>query len=219
MRISILILLSGFFILAFNSCTNSNAKNSTPVIVDEVAIESIINSDSLLIEATISEAKEFCKSNNLNQDWFCLLDYSKHSGLNRFFIVDLDSTNILDSALVSHGCGNMPWGEDYSKESVVFSNFSDSHCSSYGKYKIGKRGYSQWGINVNYKLHGLDSSNTRAYNRLIVLHSWDAVSDFETFPSGTPEGWGCPAVSNNFMRRLDSKLKLAKKETLMWILK
>jgi len=89
--------------------------------------------------------------------------------------------------------------------------------SSLGKYRIGKRGYSNWGINVNYKLHGLEASNSNAYKRIIVLHSWKDIPNDEVYPRGCPEGWGCPAVSNDFMRKLDVLLKNSRKSVLMWV--
>ncbi len=46
-----------------------------------------------------------------------------------------------------------------------------------------------------------------AYRRLIVLHSWESDSNIPIYPNGTPEGWGCPAVSNDMMKILDKKLK------------
>ena len=102
------------------------------------------------------------------------------------------------------------------KTKPEFSNVPDSHCSSLGKYLVAERGWSGWGIHVNYKLDGLETTNSNARKRVIVLHSWDAISDEEVFPRGTPEGWGCPSVSNNTMRRLDAKLK-ENKRVIMWI--
>ena len=115
---------------------------------------------------------------------------SIHSGKKRLFLYDLKDKKIVQSGLCSHGCGEAPWGEDETKETPLFSNVPDSHLSSIGKYRIGKRGYSNWGIHVNYKLHGLEATNSKAYSRFIVLHSWDAIEDEETFPQGAPEGWG-----------------------------
>ena len=114
-------------------------------------------------------------------------------------------------------CGNKPWSGDMTKTSPVFSNTPDSHLSSLGKYRIGKRGYSNWGIHVNYRLHGLESTNSNAFSRDIVLHSWESVADLETYPKGTPEGWGCPAVSDNTMRELDSLLQNSGENVLLWI--
>ena len=164
------------------------------------------------------KALNYAQLNKLNTEFCLLIDYSIHSGKNRIFLWSFDQDTVLLSGLCSHGCGNFPWAADSSKEKVVFSNKEGSHLSSLGKYKIGKRGYSNWGIHVNYKLHGLESSNSLAYKRFIVLHSWNKVSEVETFPEGCPEGWGCPAVSNLFMIEFDALMKKHDyPETLLWI--
>jgi hypothetical protein len=106
--------------------------------------------------------------------------------------------------------------DKYSK--VKFSNTDNSHCTSAGKYKIGKRDYSTWGINVKYWLHGLEQTNSNAEKRIVVLHSWADVPDREIFPGYAPLSWGCPAVSDNFMRKLDTKLQKTKKPVLLWII-
>ena len=163
------------------------------------------------------EALTFCEAQNMNTDFCVLIDMSIHSGKQRLFLYDFKNKAITDSALVSHGCGKNPWGQDASKTNPTFSNINGSHQSSIGKFKIGKRGYSNWGIHVNYKLHGLDSTNNNAYKRLIVLHSWEEVSDKAVYPNGTPEGWGCPALSNAFMKKLDKKLQATETPVLMWV--
>jgi hypothetical protein len=164
------------------------------------------------------EAEQYSKNNNLNQKKFILIDLGKHSGLKRFFIYDFKNKKISNSYMVSHGCGNNEWGETFSKEDAPISNEFDSHCSSLGKYVVLDRGVSQWGIKVNYILEGKDRTNSNARNRAIVLHSWEAVSEDEAYPQGTPEGWGCPAVSNESMKEIDEILKQNKK-VLMWIIK
>lgn len=163
------------------------------------------------------EALDFCAKKKYSQDYCILIDMKIHSGKNRFFIWDFNKNEIWKEALVSHGCCDSPWGEDASKTNPIFSNTEGSHCSSLGKYKIGERGVSQWGINIKYLMHGLEASNNQALKRTIVLHSWEAVSDKETYPNGTPEGWGCPALSNNCMTKLDSLLQKQTRPTLLWI--
>lgn len=76
-----------------------------------------------------------------------------------------------------------------------------------GKYKIGNRDYSSWGINVKYWLHGLESTNKSAEKRVVVLHSWNAVKNKEVYSRYAPLSWGCPAVSNEFMEKLDIRLQ------------
>ena len=166
----------------------------------------------------LKEAKTYCKKNSLNQNKFILIDLDIHSGLKRFFVYDLKSTKLSKSYMVSHGCGDHMWSRTSSKENAPSSNEPDSHCSSVGKYVISSRGVSQWGIKVNYLLIGKDKTNSNAVNRAIVLHSWEKISSEEVYPEGTPEGWGCPAVSNESMKEIDVLLK-ANKNMLMWIIK
>jgi hypothetical protein len=169
------------------------------------------------VEAKAVEALNYCKANKMNEDFCILIDLGTHSGRKRFFVYDFKTKTITHRLLVSHGCCNSIWGQDFTKDTTGFSNVNDSHCSSIGKFKIGKRGFSNWGINVKYVMHGLESTNDNALKRVIVFHSWEKVSNEEVYPSGTPEGWGCPAISNANFRIIDSILKKAKKPVLMWI--
>lgn len=165
----------------------------------------------------IKEAKSYCKKNNLNQSKFILIDLDLHSGLKRFFVYDLKKETLSKSYMVSHGCGDNMWSWTSSKEKAPISNEPDSHCSSIGKYVIGSRGVSQWGIKVNYVLIGKEKTNSNAIKRAIVLHSWEKISSEEVYPKGTPEGWGCPAVSNESMKEIDVILK-ANKKMLLWVI-
>lgn len=164
------------------------------------------------------EAKSYSIRNNLNKNFYILIDLNRHSGLNRFFIWDFNQNKITHSFLVSHGSGNYPWSFDFTKLKAKTSNKHGSHKSSIGKYIIGERGYSNWGIHVKYLLHGQDATNSNALKRTVVLHSWSLVSNAEIYPNGTPEGEGCPAVSNNSLRIIDRLLKKNSKRTLMWII-
>jgi hypothetical protein len=163
------------------------------------------------------EAFRFCQQNRYNSDFCVLIDFSLHSGVKRLFIWNFQHDSIAGSFMVSHGCGDNPWGFDRSRENPLFSNRAESHCSSLGKYRIGEKGGSSFGIGIKYLLHGLEPSNNNALTRAIVLHSWDWVTDEERYPRGTSEGWGCPAVSNDAMRKLDMMLEKTYKPVLMWI--
>jgi len=160
-------------------------------------------------------AKAYCEKNNMNRDVCILIDMKIHSGKKRFFLWNLKGDSVLKSGMCSHGtCGSL---NSYDPSlSPQFSNTPESHCSSLGKYKIGNRGYSTFGININYKLHGLEKSNSNAFKRFIVFHSW-GITDEEIYPQELTESWGCPAVSNNFMREMDSVLKNEKQSVLLWI--
>jgi len=164
-----------------------------------------------------ARAKTFNKERNFSNRYCILVDMSMHSGLNRLFVWDFRKDTVVFASLVSHGSGSYPWSFDLTKTRPGFSNVPNSHCSSLGKYKIGERGHSSWGIGVKYLLHGLEPTNSKALERFIVLHSWDKISDREVYPAGTPESWGCPAVSDNSMRYLDRLLRQEDKPVLLWI--
>lgn len=164
------------------------------------------------------EAASFCKENNYNESYYFLVDLSVHSGKNRFFIYDFATKKVLDKNLVTHGsCDQFEENPDKWKK-VKFDNRVDSHCSMNGKYKIGSRDYSSWGINVKYWLHGLELTNKNAEKRVVVLHSWSAVQNKEIYPRHSPLSWGCPAVSDAFMEKLDERLQQSAKPVLLWII-
>lgn len=163
------------------------------------------------------QALMFSKKEGFNTQYSILIDMSLPSGVKRFIVWDHRGNKILISGLISHGCGKSPWSGEWSKDKPAFSNGDGSHCTALGKYTIDARAYSAWGINVKYFLTGLESTNSNAYGRQIVFHSWEQVSETEVYPNGTPEGWGCPAISNNTMKTVDALLRKQKKKVLMWV--
>ncbi len=201
----------------FSNCeTNYGNTRLTKKELAETLTE-VDSINRILLASKVDKAKIFCSGKKYNEEYCFLINMHVHSGKTRFYVWDFKKNSVIDSGLVSHGCGESVWGWDQSATAPVFSNIYESHCSSLGKYKIGKRDWSQWGINVKYYLHGLDSTNSNALGRQIVFHSWNMIFDTETFPAGTPEGWGCPAISNAFMKRIDMKLQDTKLPVLMWI--
>jgi hypothetical protein len=191
--------------------TVSDAATPVPVVPPRPAVD---------LERTARRADEalrYCKAHDLSTEYAILIDGSLHSGVRRFFLWNFAKRRIDHAALVGHGCCNHPWSGTSSREHPTFSNAVGSHCSSLGKYRIGARRPSDWGIHVKYEMHGLEETNSNALSRFIVLHGWEAVSDEEIYPDGTPEGWGCPAISNASMRLIDSILQKSARPTLLWI--
>jgi len=171
------------------------------------------------LKEKVKLAKAYCEQNNMNLDVCVLIDMQIHSGKKRFFLWDFKGDSIIKTGMCSHGSCGGGYSDDGTISEPDFNNVPNSHCSSLGKYKIGKRGYSTFGIHINYKLHGLEKTNNKAYQRYIVFHSWNVIDGEETYPYAIDESWGCPAVSNNFMREMDVILKGKKKPVLMWIYK
>lgn len=208
-----------FIIIFIYSCK----KNEIRKVKDSFSASSLSTAerkpegDPAKIKQKAEEALKFCKAKNLNTDFCILIDMSLHSGVKRFFLWNFKTDSISNKFLVGHGCGSKPWSADASKESPEFSNEDGSHRSSLGKYKLEGRGYSEWGINVKYLMHGMEATNSNALKRFIVFHSWNLMSDEDIYPKGSPEGWGCPTISNKAMKEIDPILQTSKKPILMWI--
>lgn len=176
---------------------------------------SAINSqESEKLQSKAKNALSYCNAHRMNTAYCFLIDMSIHSGQNRFFVWNFKKKKVEFSGLVCHGVGKNSTGSK-----PVFSNVVNSGCTSLGKYKVGSKAHSKYGINIHYKLHGLDSTNNNAYKRFVVLHSFDPVPAFPIYPAHLYMGMslGCPVVSNAMMQKLDSLLSKQKKSVLMWI--
>lgn len=175
-----------------------------------------INDVPFIEKSKIEEAFLFSKKQKLDTNLFFFIDMKIHSGKKRFFIYDYCKKEIIYSGLCCHGMGL-----GSTCEKPIYSNVKGSNCTSLGKYKTGERSYSNWGINIHYKMHGLENTNSNAFSRIVVLHSYDPVPDLEIYPEHLPMGWslGCPVISNQLMTSIDTLLKNRKKSVLLWIYK
>jgi L,D-transpeptidase catalytic domain len=150
----------------------------------------------------------YAKRNGFNTQYAFLVDMKLPSGSNRFFVYDLKKDSILTSALVTHGYGA-------NNQNISFSNMPGSYCTSLGKYKIGKPYHGRFGL--AYKLHGLDSSNSNAIKRYVVLHSHACVPSQEAAPQNICMSQGCPTVAPAFLTTLTNYLDKAEKPVLLYI--
>ena len=219
----------GFLIVGLMSCeqiitetetdteTKTEIETETTIPLSVVADNQTQTESRSSIENKAKEALLFCESQDFSTEFCVLIDMNIHSGKHRMFVYDFKNQNIDRSALCAHGCGK----DDKRSTGAqpIFSNEEGSLLTSLGKYRIGIQSYSQWGINVHYKLHGLEETNNNAYKRIVVLHSHSPMPISETYPNHLPLGWsyGCPVTDDETMTYLDTKLKKAKKPVLLWI--
>lgn len=163
-----------------------------------------------ILAQKIAEASAFCQAKGLNAEVAILVDLGLHSGSYRCFVVRLTDGSIRLKGLVTHGSGKtgLLAGER------LYSNKEGSLLSALGKYKTGLAYTGQFGL--AFKLHGLDSSNSNAYKRAIVLHGHECVPDAET-DSPICQSWGCPTVSPAFLVQLKKVIDSGKKPMLVWV--
>ena len=155
-------------------------------------------------------AKQFCLQHKYNDSIFFLIDMSIHSGRKRFFVINMNNDSVIISGLVAHGaCGI------FFSATASFSNEPNYGCSSLGKYKVGKKYSGRFGS--SYKLYGLDSTNSNAFKRNVILHSYYEIPDEEIYPAHVCHSLGCPMVSKNFLKSLSQIIDTSKKPILLWI--
>lgn len=147
----------------------------------------------------IEAVSERLEGTGYNREYCILVDFSLHSGKNRMFLYNLKTNEIEKSLLVAHGdgCGQQ------NGTPTKFSNTVNSNCSSEGFAVLGNRDYSNYGINIKYWLEGLEATNNRIKERVVVIHSWDWIPNVEIYPLPIAQSQGCFTVSNSSLRFLD----------------
>lgn len=157
-----------------------------------------------------NKARAYCHQHRFNTSVCFFADMSLAAGKNRFFIYSLQKDSIINAGLVAHGSCNTSF-----LEHPKFSNVPGSGCSSPGRYKVGLKYNGRFG--TAYKLYGLDSSNSNAFKRNIVLHSYYLVPDKEVDPLPVCNSLGCAMVSENYLKTLSQTIDSSHKPVLLWM--
>ncbi|MCC7031195.1 MAG: murein L,D-transpeptidase catalytic domain family protein [Chitinophagaceae bacterium] len=142
------------------------------------------------------------ESNKIDKEGILsVCDFTLSSNRKRLWVIDLKNKKVLFHSLVAHGAGT---GEEFATN---FSNVQDSHQSSLGFYVTaetytGNNGYS-------LKLQGMDGSfNSNAYERAIVIHGADYVSEqFARDNERLGRSHGCPALPPDLAPVIIDKIK------------
>jgi hypothetical protein len=165
---------------------------------------------SLKLKGRARDLRTYAKRKGFSTEYCFLIDMSLPSGKNRFFIYDLEKDSITAAGLVAHGSCNTVF-----LRKARFSNTPNCGCSSVGRYKVGYPYKGRFG--KAYKLHGLDSTNSNAFKRAVVLHAYDCIPDREIYPLSACNSLGCPMVSYRFLSKAAAVIDKAKKPVLLWV--
>jgi hypothetical protein len=164
----------------------------------------------LRLNKKAAEAKDYIAGHGFDKRICFLIDMRIPSGKKRFFVYNLDMDSAEIAGLVTHGSGS-----DTGTGELTFSNTPDSYCTSIGKYKMGNSYYGRFGL--AFKLYGLDKTNSKAFDRFVVLHGHGCVPNEEVAPGSICVSLGCPTVSPEFLTQLKSYINISSKPIMLWI--
>ena len=162
------------------------------------------------LQSYSAKAKLFCKKKGFNCNKCFFADMSLPGGKNRLFEYDMLHDSVISCGLVAHGSCNYLFLSE-----PEFSNQPGSGCTSLGRYKIGSKYNGKFG--AAYKLYGLDTTNSNAYKRNIVLHSYYLIPDKEVDPLPVCNSLGCAMVSESYFKILSKTIDSSKKPILLWL--
>lgn len=182
-----IILITQLFVLAsLNPAGDDSHSVSTDaqLLYQECGLETILSFDIFKLAMTGLEKIDDLQ----NKKIITIIDFSKPSTKERFFVIDLDKKQVLYKSLVAHGKnsgGNM---------ASRFSNAPRSLKSSLGFYLTAETYSGKYGYSL--KLDGLEPGiNDNARKRGIVIHGADFVSYEVARQCGLlGRSYGCPAL-------------------------
>ena len=136
-----------------------------------------------------------------NSQYLTIVDYSKPSNTNRFYVIDMFSEQLVIKSLVAHGKNSgtiIP---------TIFSNKDASLKSSLGFFVTGSTYKGKHGTSL--QLEGVEQGiNDHAKNRAIVIHGAKYVSDQIVQEGGSiGRSFGCPAVPNEQVATIIATIK------------
>ena len=139
------------------------------------------------------------KLKDVKEDIITIIDFTKSSIKERFFVIDLKNKKTLFSTYVMHGKNS---GESIPRE---FSNVVNSFKSSPGFYKTENTYNGEYGYSL--RLDGLEKGiNDKARERAIVVHG----SQYAKPKPGAKKldrSLGCPAIPKDISDKVINKIK------------
>jgi hypothetical protein len=142
------------------------------------------------------------KSRFKNQAYMAVCDFSKHSKLKRFFIINM-KTGAVTTYAVAHGKGS-----DSNNDGIAttFSNVSGSGASSLGYYRTDETYSGKHGLSL--RIDGLSTTNSKARSRAVVIHgaSYSEPSYIKSV-GRAGRSLGCFAVADSLKTEVVTRLK------------
>jgi len=183
------------------SGTSFPVPNLTPDQKAEVFSHYDVDPDGVVPKTMLVDAVVFFDANKdkiKNKSYLTVVDFSKHSGKERFFVVNMQ-TGAVQPHVVAHGSGSDPGNTGFATR---FSNVNNSNESSLGYYVTGETYNGKHGNSL--RLDGVSPTNSNVRSRAIVVHGADYVSEGR---SKQGRSWGCFALPQPDKDAIIAKLK------------
>jgi len=168
---------------------------ATPSIVSPAQVSAIKaqapNLDPKVLDAALKPYEKARAAGMDNKEILTIVDFSKPSTTNRFYVIDMKHNKVLYNTLVAHGKNS---GDNYATR---FSNAMGTNESSLGLY-LTEQAY--WGGRDGYdlRLHGLTPGyNTNAERRAVIVHGANYVSPSVASRGRLGRSWGCFALEKS----------------------
>ncbi|WP_432204375.1 murein L,D-transpeptidase catalytic domain family protein [Cetobacterium somerae] len=172
----------------------SNSKDSVYKLYEELNLKNRL--DFKAFSNAISGMK---KLKDVKEDIITIIDFTKSSIKERFFVIDLKNKRTLFSTYVMHGKNS---GGAIPRE---FSNAVNSYKSSPGFYKTENTYSGEFGYSL--RIDGLEKGiNDNAKERAIVVHG----SDYAKPKPGAQKldrSLGCPAIPKEISDKVINRIK------------
>ncbi|MBC7753106.1 MAG: murein L,D-transpeptidase catalytic domain family protein [Moraxellaceae bacterium] len=174
----------------------------------EVAEYNYVDPQRLVPTTPLTQALRYFKTNRsmiANQKYMTVIDMTQKSNQKRMYVIDMVNGSVA-SYLVAHGKNSDSNNDGYPER---FSNTEGSLMTSLGFYLTDDSYQGSHGLSL--RLRGLQSTNSNAYSRAVVIHGADYVNS-----SGVGRSWGCPAIESRYVNTLIPALR---NKSLLYIYK
>lgn len=188
--------------VATNSLSTSTESSTDITSAQIKKIES--QAPNLSPKALVAAIKPYEKARSAGLDQqqiLTIVDFSKPSTENRFYVIDFKHLKVLYNTLVAHGKNS---GDNYAER---FSNGIGTEESSLGLY-VTEQPY--WGGRDGYdlRLHGLTPGyNTNAERRAVIVHGANYVNPSLAAHGRLGRSWGCFSLEKSMNRSVINTIK------------
>lgn len=188
---------------------DSNSSKKLEIILSEETTQKSLNPKELHTyfseidyEAFANAIEGFNKIENKKDNILTIIDYTKPSTEERFYVIDLKNNKLLYKTHVAHGRNS---GENYT---IKFSNRPNSYQSSYGFFRTAETYHG--GNGYSLRLDGLEPGiNDNARDRAIVIHGATYANPRQSYGTNDRLGrsLGCPALPTALNKKVIDTIK------------